>query len=267
MKCGLGCHYCLNGVDDNKPEFTELSAKDWVAGLGRLQLKSGMPLSFQGGEPTKYSGLAELVKGLRDFEIDLLTNLQFNDHWFTENFSIHTFKRNNPAPYASIRVSYHPYNMDVVKLFSRVKTLQDLGYSIGVWGVDHPSCKEKMGAANVLAKILNIDFRLKEYLGWYDNKWYGTLSYPNACQGEPVGKKVLCKTTELLIAPDGGIYRCHSDLYEQRKPIGNILDENLVIEDKYRECDQFGMCNPCDVKLKTNRFQQYGHTSVDIKEL
>jgi hypothetical protein len=29
-------------------------------------------------------------------------------------------------------------------------------------------------------------------------------------------------------------------------------------------CYNFGDCNPCDVKIKTNRFQEYGHTSVEI---
>jgi len=37
--------------------------------------------------------------------------------------------------------------------------------------------------------------------------------------------------------------------------------------DEYRECYFYGDCNPCDVKIKTNRFQQYGHTSVDIIDI
>jgi hypothetical protein len=65
----------------------------------------------------------------------------------------------------------------------------------------------------------------------------------------------------------GSIYRCHSDLYEGRAPVGNILDPAFQIQEVFRLCDYFGHCNPCDVKLKTNRFQQFGHTSVEIKEL
>jgi len=34
--------------------------------------------------------------------------------------------------------------------------------------------------------------------------------------------------------------------------------------DEYRDCKFYGDCNPCDIKVKTNRFQQSGHTSVDI---
>ncbi len=44
------------------------------------------------------------------------------------------------------------------------------------------------------------------------------------------------------------------------------MDENFELEERFRECDVFGHCNPCDVKLKTNRFQEFGHTSVEIIE-
>ena len=77
----------------------------------------------------------------------------------------------------------------------------------------------------------------------------------------------MCRNTVVPVAPDGDIYRCHSDLYLGRKSskLGNILDDNLVIEDKYYDCDNYGTCSECDVKIKTNRYQIYGYTSVDIK--
>jgi hypothetical protein len=92
---------------------------------------------------------------------------------------------------------------------------------------------------------------------------YGLFSYPDACERK--GKKVVsCRTSELIIGPEGGVYRCHSDLYAGRSPVGNILDPQLVISAEFRSCDCYGDCNPCDVKLKTNRFQSFGHTSVEI---
>ena len=69
------------------------------------------------------------------------------------------------------------------------------------------------------------------------------------------------------MGPNGGVYRCHSDLYENRIPIGNILDRDFRIQDIYRPCYVYGHCNPCDIKVKTNRFQEFGHTSVDIKNI
>jgi len=66
---------------------------------------------------------------------------------------------------------------------------------------------------------------------------------------------VRCRTTELLIDPGGDVFRCHRDLYSGETPIGNILDPEFYIDEGFRECDSYGFCNPCDVKLKTNRFQ------------
>ena len=67
------------------------------------------------------------------------------------------------------------------------------------------------------------------------------------------------------MGPNGGVYRCHSDLYEQRPPIGSIIDPEFQIDDHFRPCEVYGHCNPCDIKVKTNRFQVFGHTSVEIK--
>ena len=74
-----------------------------------------------------------------------------------------------------------------------------------------------------------------------------------------------CRTTELLIDSEGSIFRCHADLYSGKNKIGSFLDPEFEIEDEFRDCSDFGHCNPCDVKVKTNRFQQYGHTSVEIE--
>ncbi|MFH1772635.1 MAG: hypothetical protein ABH872_07460 [Candidatus Omnitrophota bacterium] len=32
-------------------------------------------------------------------------------------------------------------------------------------------------------------------------------------------------------------------------------------------CREFGYCNPCDIKVKTNRFLEAGHTAVDIRPI
>ena len=80
-------------------------------------------------------------------------------------------------------------------------------------------------------------------------------------------KRCLCCTSELIVGPDGNVFGCHHDLYKNFAPIGNLLETDFAIEDGFRECNQFGDCNPCDIKIKTNRFQIYGHTSVEIKDI
>ena len=105
---------------------------------------------------------------------------------------------------------------------------------------------------------------MKEFLGEYNGKLYGTYRYKDACS-KKLTKSVSCKATELLIDPAGMVFRCHHDVYSNKNSIGGLGDENFQIEDKYRDCEYYGFCNPCDIKVKTNRLQEYGHTSVDIK--
>lgn len=241
----------------------ELTGQEWLEGLSRIKTRNDLPISLQGGEPTLHKEFYKIIEAKAFAPLDLMTNCSFNIYTFMEYVRPWVFMRE--APYASIRVSYHPGQQQFDSLLSRVVELQRNGYSIGIWSVDHPLNEECIRRAKEKAEAYGIDFRLKEFLGMYEGKLYGEYKYQGAINGKK--KKVLCRTTELLISPDGNIYRCHSDLYAGRGSIGHILDDNFQIEDKYRECNHFGECNPCDVKIKTNRFQIHGHTSVDIKEI
>jgi hypothetical protein len=193
--------------------------------------------------------------------IDILTNLQFDIDRFMAEVPPDKVKRE--SPYASIRVSYHPEVMQLEPLVQKVLRMQERGYSIGIWGVLHPAQEDEIMRAMQYCQELGIDFRTKEFLGECNGEMYGTIRYPGACDGA-FAKPAQCRTTELILGPTGGVYRCHSDLYEGRQPIGHILDPDFQIDDKFRPCEVFGHCNPCDVKVKTNRFQIFGHTSVEI---
>ena len=113
---------------------------------------------------------------------------------------------------------------------------------------------------------MGIDFRTKEFLGEYAGKIYGTYLYSGAV-GSQKRVRCLCRTAELIIGPDASVFKCHHDLYNNFLPVGNLLDPHFVIKDVFRECDQLGDCNPCDLKIKTNRFQIGGYTSVEIKNM
>ena len=133
--------------------------------------------------------------------------------------------------------------------------------------MNHASNKNQNRHMKRICSIYNIDFRMKEFLGWNGERFCGTMKYTDACSGLAVGKAVKCKTTEMLIGPSGFIYKCHRDLYAGGTPIGHILSEEPLQLDIWRRCEYFGECNPCDIKVKTNRFQEYGHTSVEIGEI
>jgi len=149
-------------------------------------------------------------------------------------------------------------------LFKKVRYLLDRGYSLGVWVVDHPQFRDHTMTIKKMAEDMGIDFRLKEFLGSYQGENFGTMRYPEAVNA-PQLRHSDCRTTEFLIDPAGFIFRCHSDLYANRFPIGHILEKDSPkLLGQWVPCSVFGKCNPCDIKVKFNRFQEHGHSSVEI---
>lgn len=262
LDCNLHCSYCINSFGDVAPGRRHLSADQWLAGLNRIVAPPDLPVTLQGGEPTLHPEFINVVNGIKtDLNIDLLTNLELDVERFISQVPPKRLRRE--APYASIRVSYHPEVMDIEPLAAKVQRLLAEGYSVGIWGVLHPDWKEEVLRAGAYCTGLGIDFRTKEFLGEHAGTLYGEYRYIGACGGH-TRKSVRCRTSELLIGPDGGIYRCHSDLYAGRRAVGHLLDPALEIVSVFRDCDWYGCCNPCDIKVKTNRFQSFGHTSVEI---
>lgn len=275
LGCNLRCAYCINRFG-TQGRHELMSGRQWLGGLNRLVSRPDLPVTLQGGEPTLHPDFYEIVNGLRaDLAIDLLTNLQFDVREFMAN--VHPGRMRRQAPYASIRVSYHPATMDWHRTKADVLTLLSGGYSVGIWAVRHPGQIEQIEAAHSDAAAAGIDFRFKEFLGVHEGVLYGQYKYAGAVGGTGetgatqscvVGVSdctVDCRTSELIVGPSGGVYRCHGDLYEARPPIGHINDAAFDIDELFRTCDVFGRCNPCDVKVKTDRFQAFGHTSVEIR--
>lgn len=261
--CNLKCKYCINHFEQDIIRRKMLSGKEWVEGLNRLVLREDLPVTLQGGEPSLHPDFIYIINHLDPrINIDILTNLQFKVEDFIKKVKPGRIKRD--APYACIRVSYHPQVMDLDELIKKVMRMLEADFSIGIWSVAHPGYVKVILDAQEKCRKLGIDFRLKEFLGRHGPKMYGSYRYKNACDRK-FNKHVQCRTTELLMDSAGNIYRCHSDLYAGIDVIGHILDPDLRVERKFRPCNHFGHCNPCDVKIKTNRFQQSGHTSVEVK--
>lgn len=262
LDCTLSCSYCINRFPGAWKTGVMMDGRRWIAALDRLCPGPDLPVTLQGGEPTLHPDFYFIVRGLRkDLSLDMLTNLEFDIDEFIERIDPARMRRD--APYASIRASYHPETMDLGATVAKVSRLCRAGFSAGLWMLDHPAYGRELAAAREACGQAGIDFRVKEFLGSYNGKMYGTYRYPGAFAGG-AGKTVQCRTTELIIGPDGSVYRCHSDLYAGRPPIGSILDAKFCPDGRFRECRSFGACNPCDIKIKTDRFQRSGHTSVEI---
>ena len=270
LACNLKCPYCINHAGGSLDEGRKhLSARDWIKAIDRIEIKNGTPITLQGGEPTLYKGFYEIVNGAKeDIKMDLLTNSMFDVNEFIRNVPVRRLQRE--AKYAPVRFSYHPGQNDVDDLIRKAHKLEEAGFRIGIYGINHPDKKifSKIEEARNKCLENNIDFRFKEYLGFYDDVFYGEYKYKDACEAKKM-KHCLCRTSELLVDPAGYVFRCHSDLYKNRNKVAHILDDDFTIEklDDYIPCDNYGDCNPCDIKVKTNRFQQFGHTSVDIIEI
>ncbi len=272
FRCSLKCWYCINDrrshlLTDRK----ELSGKVWVEALNRIEPRPDLPITLSGGEPTLHNDFYYIVNHIKpDLKVDLLTNLRFNVEEFVKKVKTNCFSR--PAPYASIRVSYHWPWMEVEGLIQKVKYLIKHEFHVGVWGIlpPEPERDEQWSKAIVYAKDRcwkeGIDFRTKEFLGWSKGKLYGTYKYPQGLTGVP--KKAKCKRSELIIGPDGQIFRCHHDLYAQDPNnyfCGNITYLDPEIKDEFLPCVDYGRCNPCDLKTKFDRFQNPGHCAVEIR--
>ncbi|HDH11393.1 MAG TPA: radical SAM protein [Nitrospirae bacterium] len=271
LACNLRCPYCINlhdgGLRYKKAKRRQMKADDWIKAANRLVLRDDLPLSLQGGEATLYRDFYRFVNEVKEeIKMDLLTNMMFDVDEFIKNVPLWRFTRE--APYAAIRASYHPGQNNIDDLIEKTCKLQDAGFRIGIYGIDHPSITDHILETKERCLKQGIDFRTKEFLGEWEDKLYGTFKYEGSVRGDEM-KHRECRTTEIIVDPAGYVYKCHSDLYNGRNPFAHILDDDFNEDEieKFRPCDFYGDCNPCDVKVKTNRFQIFGHTSVEIRNL
>lgn len=261
FRCPFRCSYCINRHDGHAPSHRETDGHSWIDFFERLD--SELPVTLQGGEPGMHADFISIVEKVsRCRHVDILTNLCFNLNRFVD--MVNPAQLNRDAPYAPIRVSYHPEQFSLMMILDRVTFLINAGFRVGLYGVMHPHNVTAMEHARMICADMGVDFRTKPFLGWHDGKLMGEFAYPDACTGKSTSA-CECSASELLIAPDGGIYPCHHHLYHGVNSSGSIHDSAINLDDKFHACHYYGQCNPCDVKVKNNRFQQFGHVSMRIR--
>lgn len=259
LRCNLCCPYCINKHTGVVRKRDELGAQEWLAGLNRIESK--LPITLGGGEPTIHPGFYTIVNGLKP-KIDLLTNgFAFSPDEFISNVPIGVFYNPGCDHYKSIRVSYHPA-MDQDDLLGRVCVLQNHGYSVGIFGLNHPENLQKNVMMTEKCRKTGVYFFIRDFLGYYGDTLYGHYKYRFALNGNK--KSVKCRSEDFLIGPDGSVYRCHRDLYANEKAIGNILNVCYSVSNEFMDCDYCGLCNPCDVKLKLGSDLATSKSSVEI---
>lgn len=272
LRCPLNCPYCINAQSPLTRKRNELTAEQWLDGLNRMDVaafgprETPLPITIGGGEPTTHPGFYEIINGLRkDLRVDLLTNCTFDVREFADKIPPYRLSCSSDLAYKAIRVSYHPATMDPDQLVHKVKFLQGAGFSIGIFGVSHPENMKANVEMAEIARKAGVYFFIKDFLGRYRDRLFGFYAYPAALDG--ADKPCECRTKELLMGPDGSVYRCHRDLYAGESAVGSITDPAFDVSDQWLTCTHYGTCNPCDVKSKLNRYMDMGNCSVEIQPI
>lgn len=263
FRCPYHCEYCINHFDQKARNRSEVNAETWIKFFERLPQDNDIPITLQGGEPGLHPDFLNIINhAVRLHKVDILTNLAFDLDEFIGKIDPETLSRD--APYAPIRCSYHPSQFSLFDIIRRIQRLTDAGFRVGLYAVEHPDITNEIDEARQLCKKLHIDFRTKPFLGWHNGSLHGEFAYPEACRGETRETRD-CVSSEVLIAPDAKIHRCHHNLYHNLKPLAHITDPQINLDTGHQPCHEFGHCNPCDIKIKNNRYQQFGHVSVNIR--
>lgn len=242
LSCHLNCSYCINDPnqanqrkDIFKKEKVALSPEEWALGLSRIPVREDLPITLQGGEPMVYwrgKGVGELLEKL-PHKFDLLTAFPQKAENFVASLNGQIAKLQRQADYPSIRVSYHPEQMEklwhglgIEELASRCADLEKYGFrvsgdkadsDVGIYMVAHP--ENRLSAEKRQALAGKVPFVEKEFLGEHEGELFGTYLYPYSTNLLSSGAwnstlSCECRTTELLLDPLGFVWGCHFHLYE-----------------------------------------------------
>jgi MoaA/NifB/PqqE/SkfB family radical SAM enzyme len=247
LRCNYSCSYCINGKSDKlKRQRNELSADQWIESLNKLDIKNDLAITIGGGEPTLHPEFYDIMNGI-DHPIDLLTNLTFDVQEFISRVDHRKMFRSSTPGYKSVRVSYHPKFMKRQELVLKCEVLQDAGFNVGIFPINHPENTEDNMKLVEEARKAKIYCFIKDYLGIWKGNITGHFKYRDSIDGKKHGT-VGCRSKELLIAPSGIVYKCHRDLYAMEHGYTCVFYPEFIPEYKFRECNNYGKCNPCDVK-------------------
>jgi len=211
----------------------------WLEAIDKIE--TDLPITLSGGEPSIHKAFFPLLMNLNK-KFDILTNLSFDVDYFIENVSMDRFQ--NDKDYAPIRVSFHPGFSEKINVIERVRKLMDAGFRVGLYIVE---TDENKSVIESLKQIDWIDLQVKPY-----------LEHEIKIESK---KECRCAISELLVGPDGNVYKCHRDLYKSENHLGELLNMPFIFYSQ-RNCYNANECHPCDTKEKRDRFGNFGYISV-----
>lgn len=282
FKCTGDCAYCIQHIC--KDEFlkarveyskNEIAPQEWIDFYNSLQKYKGQKLGIIGGEPSIYEGFSDIINGIRGYYKTITTNLKAPVFADIDAFSSSIVDKGA----LRINISFHPEIISVDEFCNKVHHLRSCGFNVDqIAMVDHPTSNFRhyynefirrgvaLAPQTFLGKINNVLLPNPESDMAKDYKEHGITNFPLYSQGFSCEEKseILCMTRRFMVAPDGGIYRCHYHLYSRRGVLGNILEEKLFDSklSDYSICSDFGYCNPCDFP-----HAKFRSTSINIPDL
>lgn len=226
LRCNLQCEYCVNNHVDggvHLREYTLLTPKEWLHLLHTLD----RDIIITGGEPFLYTGLKEIIQGLKaHYKITIYSNLMV-----PLPSDISWLKRKGLTIYGS----YHPGQRLESSFIKNVQALQHEGVHFTLHAINTQGRDQ-------LAKILGEQLAGQDLKVTIDEDQRELFP----CSSKQYRKRVLCRKSIILIAPDGYRYPCVSRLVRRTEPLENLLKEPFTTEWQSVECPDYGFCAPCD---------------------
>lgn len=262
--CSGNCDYCIQDIC--KDEFMKAKAmynrgallpNHWVDFYNNVQKWKNQRIGILGGEPTMYPGFFDVVNGLDGYYKTITTNLKTRAFENIAEFTHSIVSKEN----FRINTSFHPSIISVDEFAGKIHQLRESGFEVDqIAMVDHPLVNFKKYHNEFVKR--GIALTPQTFLGKVGDELlpnpdagigkdygeHGINNYPLYEKGFSCEEKseILCMTRRFMVAPDGGIYKCHYHIYSRRNTLGNIKDLALPELNAFEGCGDFGYCNPCD---------------------
>lgn len=237
----------------SKTQF--MTASQWTSALNRLDPASCAPVALINGGPALHPEFNEIIEGLNnELKVTFVTSLQFDIPEF--------IKQARPGRFVQIHAGYAPETLKADEVVARSNNLKDSGFDITVIMPVRPDIALFEPEIRHKCESAGIDFIARDMPEPGASGRDGKLKWDDCC-GAAYMKNVLCRTTGVLIAPDGNVYRCHSNLYNRADPVVHILSPFFPATKKFLPCGRYGGCDPADVALSPSR-NPGSAISVDI---
>jgi MoaA/NifB/PqqE/SkfB family radical SAM enzyme len=275
LNCNYNCEYCVQKIYRKTVTYDLVAGDKWIRALNSITNRTKFrffrrrkikKFAIIGGSPTLHPDFIGIINGLDKYWlITITTNLGTPIFNHIDLFLKKLIRRKN----LRFNVSLHLNNCsDPNEFINKIKILRKNKININrIFLLAYPPDRLAQ-VEEYKAKFAREKMRLEiqRFTGFYNGKLYpqeeSNLTeyeyednirdyklYNQACNLEEK-KRIWCKISKVLFAPNGDIYNCHYKLYTASSDtFGNIFDNDRTIfnpPSDYFICDNFGYCNPCD---------------------